>query len=147
MIEGGAFDLNGAYFLVVTTVAKDKTGCFRAISKVKLGAKLLWKAGLLERGQDAHFVEDGAVVGEERLADVEPGKNVFLQDEDFAARTSKVGGSGRPTRASADHERIEDRAVHLNIKGERKTRSKRAKGDLPVPERGKADTNCGVYAA
>src|SRR5262249_36737686 len=93
-------------------------------------AVLLLEAGRADLLGDSELLEDRKVEGEERLADVEPGKLLLLQDDDRASGAGEHRRDSRARGPSADDNRIVEFAhwAILSLPRSHSRTSRRASG-------------------
>ena len=103
IVENRTFDLKCFCLAREAAIAKNQLQRFAGIAEVKLGAKLLRKSRCFESCQHAHFLEEPAIVGQQRLSNVKSGKMLFLKHQDPLACARQQAGRGAASRPSSNH--------------------------------------------
>jgi len=106
MVESRPLNLKRILIAVETSGPKIESRFLGAIGGVELGAPLPGEAGGHQRVPNTQFVENAAVVGQERFPDVEARERVFLQQHDSFARFGEVVSGRRARRPPADHDGV-----------------------------------------
>jgi hypothetical protein len=104
--------LEGLRFRRETALPENEREGFAAVAQMELRAELFDHPGGLQFFQHAHFLENPAVVGQQRFADIETGEMLLLQNQHAFAGARQIGGRRAATRSAADNQRIVQHHVH-----------------------------------
>ena len=92
MVELRAFDLDGLGFAGVTALTENELGALCAVAEMKLRAELSGETRSLQRGHETHFTKHLVIVRQQRLADVEAGKDFLFEHEHTPSGAGKERG-------------------------------------------------------
>jgi hypothetical protein len=114
MVKSRAFDLDGLRFAVESALPEHKARADGTVAEFELRAEFSRKARRLQRGQNAHFAEDGHVARQEGFADVKTRKNLLFQHEHAFARPRQKCGRTAAARATSNDQHVIIILIHFN---------------------------------
>ena len=104
MIKVRAFNLIGGRLARELAPAEDQLEHLGTVPDVELRAPLFQQPGGFQLGEHAHLLEDDAVVGQQRFADVKARKNFLLQHEHRAPGLAEKRRRRAAARPAANHD-------------------------------------------
>ena len=106
MIERRTLNLKCLGLARVAAIAENEIERLAAVGDVKLRAGLLDQTGLLQGWENAKFLEDGAVVRQERFADVKTRETFLLEDQHPSPGAGEKCRSGRASGTATDYQDV-----------------------------------------
>src|SRR5262249_11673897 len=106
LVEFGALDLVGHRMPVVPGSREDDRPRAAGLLVPEEGAVFLLEAGRADLLSHAELLEDREAEGEQRLAHVEAGKLLLLEDDDGPPGPGERGRDSRARGTAADHGRV-----------------------------------------
>src|SRR5688572_29316633 len=106
MVESRSLDLNRFCLACKDTLPENKLHRFGSVRDVELRAKFPWEALLIECFGETEFIEDGAIVRQERFANVKTRKDFLFQDENFSSCFRKKSRRRTTAGTAADYDYV-----------------------------------------
>jgi hypothetical protein len=115
MIKSGTLNLHGFHFACEPAIAEHKKNTVRTIAGMELSPKFPHEPGGLECRHQPQLLEHPPIVGQERLPDVEPRKDLLLQQQNPPSRPGKHRPRRRTSRPATYDYRVVDAFIHRRM--------------------------------